>query len=83
MKGVHSTAQEGCSVPTERRQRPVLVWLTLGAVSALVSMALVWAFATDALIPRRLTCAVASADGCMGWVDQARVERFKAGRAGS
>lgn len=57
--------------------------LATGALSAVVAIAMVWALATDPLIPRRLTCAVKTADGCMVWVDKNRAERFKNAKAGS
>lgn len=36
----------------------------------------------DLTVPPNLTCAARSADGCMVWTDQHRIDRYKAGEAG-
>jgi hypothetical protein len=53
----------------------------LGWMTAFFLVMLGYAFAFEAMIPPRLTCAVRSADGCMVWQHPERVERYKAGRA--
>ncbi len=52
-----------------------------GAALGLILFAL-RALAPDLTVPPNLTCAVRSADGCMVWADQRRIDRYKAGKAG-
>jgi hypothetical protein len=43
----------------------------------------VYALAPEAMIPRNITCGLATKDGCIMWLDAARLERYKNAKAGT
>ncbi|WP_438852742.1 hypothetical protein [Brevundimonas nasdae] len=54
----------------------------IGVTLTLVVIAVVYVVKPDLMMPSHLTCAARSADGCMVWADQRRIDRYKAGEAG-